>query len=570
MTDDQGYGDLGCHGNDVIKTPNIDAFYEDSVRMTDFHVGPTCAPSRSGLYTGHYANSTGVWHTIGGRSLLRENEWTIADAFRDSGYRTGLFGKWHLGDEFPFRPHDRGFDDAVFHGGGGISQTPDYWGNDYFDDTYSVNDEKKAFKGYCTDVFFNEGLNFIEENKDEPFLCFIPTNAPHGPFNVDNKYTDLYPDVTPAQRARFYGMITNVDENFGILREKLKGWGLEENTILIFMTDNGTATGCSQDEDQFITGGFNAGMRGTKNSPYEGGHRVPFFIRWPEGNLLGGRDVHELTANVDFMPTLMELCGIDVPEERTFHGQSVASLVKGENMAELKERIIVTDSQRLTNPEKWRSSSSMMGKWRLVNGKELYNIADDPEQRTDLALNYSELVDVLRAGYEKWWEMVSVQFDVEIPHHLNREKSIRLNTHDWRNENCETAFHQGMIRNPRMCNGYFEIVVDEAGEFEIELRRWPKEAGHAVTAGIEGDDIEWSKEFVYKDSVSMFTGGAALDIKEARLKIGDQELSKSVTSDEVGTVFRMNLESGPCHLQSWYTGNDGLELGAYYLYIKPV
>ena len=252
LTDDQGYGDLGCMGNEIIQTPHIDAFYDISVRLTDFHVGPTCAPTRAGLMTGHYANSTGVWHTIGGRSLLRKNEWSLADALKEAGYATGIFGKWHLGDEAPYRPQDRGFDEVVIHGGGGISQTPDHWGNDYFDDTYRVGEGLKKFSGYCTDVFFEEGIKFIEKNRDRPFICFLPTNAPHSPYNVDKKYSSPYKGKVPEPRDRFYGMISNIDENFGRLRARLQELDLEQNTILIFMTDNGSSCGTSIDEQGYV------------------------------------------------------------------------------------------------------------------------------------------------------------------------------------------------------------------------------------------------------------------------------------------------------------------------------
>ena len=170
LTDDQGYPPLGCHGHPFIQTPYLDAFHGESVRFGQFHTGTTCAPTRAGLMTGHYCNSTGVWHTIGGRSLLRRDEWSLATALSEAGYSTGMFGKWHLGDEYPYRPQDRGFQRVVCHGGGGISQQPDYWGNDYFDDTYMVDGEPKAYEGYCTDVFFREALAFIEANRDDPFL----------------------------------------------------------------------------------------------------------------------------------------------------------------------------------------------------------------------------------------------------------------------------------------------------------------------------------------------------------------------------------------------------------------
>ena len=236
LTDDQGYGDLGCHGNEVIRTPCLDHFRQDAVRFTDYHVGSTCAPTRAGLLTGHYCNSDGVWHTIGGRSLLRADEWTLADALTSAGYRTGHFGKWHLGDSPPYRPHERGFAESVYHAGGGIGNTGDAWGNDYFDDTYFKNGVPTPYEGYCTDVFFREGRHFIQENADRPFFCYIATNAPHGPLNIAPHYVGQYRDATPHEdRARFYGMITNIDENFGRLRAMLDELGVADNTILIFM-----------------------------------------------------------------------------------------------------------------------------------------------------------------------------------------------------------------------------------------------------------------------------------------------------------------------------------------------
>ena len=317
LTDDQGYGDLASTGNPILSTPNLDGFHKESARLTNFHVGPVCAPTRAGLLTGHYACSTGVWYTSSGRSLLRRDERTLADVLAASGYRTAIFGKWHLGDNAPYRPEDRGFETATVHNGGGISQTPDFWGNDYFDDTYMVNGQRQAFRGYCTDVWFAEALRFIHENRQRPFFCYIATNAPHGPFNVPARYFEAYRGKVPEQRARFYGMIANLDENFGRLRVALNNLGLEKNTIVAFMTDNGTSAGCALDGSGFLREGYNAGMRGKKGSPYEGGHRVPFFIHWPSGGLVHGVDITQLAANIDIMPTLLELCG--VPPESVTH-----------------------------------------------------------------------------------------------------------------------------------------------------------------------------------------------------------------------------------------------------------
>jgi len=436
LTDDQGAGELGCYGNPVIRTPNIDSFYDESVHLTDYHVGPTCAPTRAGLMTGHYHNSTGVWHTIGGRSLLRKDEWCLATALSENGYTTGIFGKWHLGDAYPYRPQDRGFQQTAVHGGGGVAQTPDYWGNNYNDDTYCVNGTWTPFEGYCTDIWFDQALAFIEANRERPFFCYVSTNAPHSPFIVDEAYSDPYVDqVETRDRANFYGMITKIDENFGVLMQKLDEWGLSDNTILIFMTDNGTAAGATLDADQFVVGGYNAGMRGIKGSPYDGGHRVPFFARWPAGGIGGKRDVTALTANVDIMPTLL---------------------------VEWPDRVMVTDSQRIAHPIKWRQSAAMTRRWRLINGRELYDILVDPEQRNDLAAEFPEVVAQLREGYEVWWDKVSEQFDGTIPITLGRAAA-------------------GLV-----CNGYWEVDVAQSGRYRFELRRWPREEARAIAAGIAG------------------------------------------------------------------------------------
>ena len=311
ITDDQGYGDLACHGNPVIETPHLDQLHSESTRFTNFHVDPLCAPTRAGLLTGRYAYRTGVTAAFGGRSILRRGEVTMADIFRNNGYRTGQFGKWHLGDNYPYRPNERGFDESVTCWSGGVTQAADYWGNDYFDDTYYRNNQPEKFSGYCTDVYFNEAIRFVEENRQQPFFLYLPTNAPHAPYFVDRKYSKPYLDrgVAP-QMAAFYGMITNLDENVGRLRAKLSELELEENTIFIFMTDNGTAAGVLTPKEQSDWKGFNAGMRERKGSQYDGGHRVPFFIRWPAGGIDGPKDVGRLAAHIDVLPTLIQLVGL--------------------------------------------------------------------------------------------------------------------------------------------------------------------------------------------------------------------------------------------------------------------
>jgi len=570
LTDDQGYPPMGAHGHPFVRTPHLDAFHGDSVRFEQFHTGTTCAPTRSGLMTGHYCNSTGVWHTIGGRSLLRRNEWTLATALGDAGYRTGLFGKWHLGDEYPYRPQDRGFQRVVCHGGGGISQQPDYWGNDYFDDTYWDDGEQKAFEGYCTDVFFREALSFIEGNKDQPFFAYISTNAPHGPWNVEPHYRDLYTEDTDSDKyARFLGMITNIDENFGRLRDKLRELGLEDNTILIFMSDNGQ-TGLGDPAAQM----YNADMRGMKGSPYDGGHRVPFLVRWPDGGLSTGRSIGQLTSYVDFMPTLLDLCGVDVPVGRSFHGESLRPLLEGNTDAYWSERIITTDTQRIPHPLKWRLSCVMKDTWRLVNRTELYNLADDPSQTTNIAADHPELVRDLRQAYDEWWDLCAEQMDDDIPMSIGadvQDKTV-LRAHDLRDNREGTWLcGQGQIRAGGRCDGWWEIMVEREGEYEFDLRRWPEEAGHRVRGTIEGDDVTYREDGIQPGAEGTYSGGVALDIDTAGVNVSGLPTKwVSVSPDDRGAVIRMHLPAGPRRVRAQFSSANGFFTSAYYVYVRRV
>jgi len=478
----------------------------------------------------------------------------MADVFKANSYRTGMFGKWHLGDNYPFRPHDRGFEVALFHGGGGVSQTPDYWGNDYFDDTYFRNGIPESYDGYCTDVWFSEAMKFIESNKDKPFFCYIATNAPHAPYNVDNSYSDQYRGKVPDYRANFYGMITNIDENVGILRAKLSKLGIEDDTILIWMTDNGSSAGSSLDREGFVREGYNAGMRGMKGWEYDGGHRVPFFIRWTNGGLSQGRDIDQISANIDVLPTLIDLCGLKAFEYDRFNGTSLKPLLY--DQARWNDRVIVTDSQRVEYPIKWRKSAVMTNHWRLINGIELYDILSDLEQRNNIAEKYPDVVQELRKHYELWWELVSATFDKDCPIIIGseHEKVSRITTHDWHGEEC--AWNQGQIREGLVCNGYWVIEVAKDGEYLFEMRRWPREEDRTINEGIPGEISGW------------YHGGKALSLQTARITIGDQEQTKVIEPDMKGITFTFDLKAGITHLQTFLSNSEGLELGAYYVYVQ--
>ncbi len=477
MTDDQGHGDLSCHGNPVLKTPQIDALFGDSLRLTDYHVAPTCSPTRCALLTGHWTNRTGVWHTIMGRSMLRVNELTMGQVFRDAGYATGMFGKWHLGDNYPYRPEDRGYSEVLRHGGGGVGQTPDYWDNAYFDGAYWRNGKVEPVNGFCTDVFFEGAKRFIQEQKEQgkPFLAYIATNAPHGPMHSPIASSKPYEDQG-VNLANFYGMIANIDDNVGKLRSFLRDEGLERNTIFIFTTDNGTSSGARV---------FNSGMRGQKGSPYDGGHRVPFFIHWPEGGFTGGRDVSPITAHVDVLPTLIDLCGVASPQGVKFDGRSIAPLLRGEDGA-WPDRILITDSQRVKDPIKWRQSAVMTSQWRLVNQTELYDMREDPGQTTNVAGSHPQVVRRLVNFYEAWWKELEPTFANETAIYLGHpaENPARLTSHDWITTG-STPWNQSHVRqamNGEKNTGYWNVNVVEAGQYEVRLRRWPLETDQPLDA----------------------------------------------------------------------------------------
>lgn len=575
ITDDQGYGDIAAHGNPYIITPNMDKLHSESVRFTDFHVSPTCSPSRAALMTGRYTNRTGAWHTIAGWSMMRSEEKTLANMFEENGYATGIYGKWHLGDNYPYRVQDRGFQESVVHGGGGVQQTPDYWGNDYFDDTYFENGKPKKYEGYCTDVFFDEAISFIENKKEEPFFCYISTNAPHGPFNVPPSYEDMYSkyddSVLTQGQKQFFGMITNIDDNLGKLRQKLSDLNIADNTILIFMTDNGTALGWARKDRKDPNGGhrgFNANMKGTKNHPYEGGHRVPFFIHWKDGNIQGGRDISALTAHIDVMPSLSALCGINLPKgHQPIDGKNLVPLIKGTEV-DWADRILVTDSQREQVPARWRKTSVMKEEWRLVNENELYNIQEDPSQSNNIADQYPELVNELKAGYDLWWESVSENFEEEmyITVGSHKEPISVLTTHDWHAPNGNQNWNQLGIRKGGYGNGYWTIDVEHRGEYEISLRRYPKESNLKFSDRPPGYTNEQQPGLN-----SEVPDGKPLTFVSAKIKVGEklsEEVAIDLNKEEV--TINTTLEKGKTKLWTYLTDNDGEETGAYYAYVKKL
>jgi len=567
LTDDQGYGDLSCHGNPVLKTPALDKLYAEAIRLTDFHVMPMCTPTRGQLMTGRHALANGAYCVCSGRTFLRRDMPTMAELFAAGGYRTGLFGKWHLGDNVPHRPNDRGFQEAVYHLGWGITSTPDSWNGDYFDDCFRHNGRTEQYRGYCTDVFFDEARKWLRERaaRHEPFLLYLAPNAPHGPFYCPDKYKQPYQHLD-ADTAGFFGMIANLDENFAKLDATLTEAGVRENTILIFMTDNGGTGGIKV---------FNAGMRGAKASLYEGGHRVPCFIRWPAGRLRPAGDVGELADIRDVLPTLLDLCGVTRPEGVRFDGVSLTPLLRGKQQPEIAQRMLVVQFGGLveSDPKPW-DSAVMWQKWRLVGGKELYDIHADPAQENDLALQQPAVVARLRAHYEQWWAGVQPALGEfgAIRVGADRENPVSLSCMDWLASKLtpasqpfdirllgRTEVKEGSLPGGRpqpVLNGPWNLHVERTGQYQISLRRWPREADTPITAGLPP----------YQGVDGAFPAGVALPIVAARLKIGDFDVRKPLNPGDKAVTFDVRLPAGPAQLQTWFYDSSDREIcGAFYV-----
>ncbi len=418
MTDDQGKGDLSCLGNTDLRTRNIDRLYRQSSRFTDFHVSPTCAPTRSAMMSGRHEFKNGVTHTIKERERMALSTVTIAEVLQRAGYKTGIFGKWHLGDEDAYQPHSRGFGEVFIHGAGGIGQAyegscadaPPNQQNRYFDTVVRHNRTFVETSGFCTDVFFQQALGWIKERKDDdaPFFAYISTNAPHGPMIAPEKYKKPFLaagfDENTAGR---YGMIVNIDDNMGLLMQKLNEWYLRDNTLLIFMTDNGQA-GRSAKKNGERYALHTAGLRDGKGSPHEGGTRVPAFWRW-DGVLTAGQDIDALTAHIDLYPTFTALAGAKLPKKmQKLDGRSMVPLLADAD-ANWPDRHLFTHTGRWAKGEdpelsKYKKCAVRNAQFRLVNTDELYDIKADPGETNNVIDKHPDVTEAMQAEYEAWWK----------------------------------------------------------------------------------------------------------------------------------------------------------------------
>ena len=564
VIDDIGYGDIDIlHPSDELETPNLDSLYKQSLRLTDFHVGTTCSPSRASFMTGRSVNAGGVWHTIAGREILRENEQTVAEVFKSNGWTTGVFGKWHLGEGFPFAPRFRGFDVSIIHGGGGVGQGPDYWENDYYSGVDFEGNDTRAdyyfdrgvpFKAdkFCTDLWFDRAQKFIKQSveNDKPFFCYIPTNAAHGPFNAPHGY-----------KKGFDGLIENVDHNVGEFDKFLASQGIKDDVLVIFTTDNGTA------------GKRFGGLRGKKGSHFDGGHNVPCFVRWKNGGMAGeassSRDIVSLTAAMDWMPTFIDLFGFTRPEGgKQLHGLSLKDMLLDPGY-QAKPRTLCVDTQRGADLVKWKKACIMHDdvvdgkikhKWRLTRDNdskpfELFDFQADRDTNT-VVDGQEDLIGNLSKQYDQWWDEIATDWKPYPAFVLNddKEEELTLHAHSWIG-NGGTPWHQNHVKKGTKGSGIHSVRFDKPGTYQFELRRWPREDGGSITGP------------------SKTGGGQKIAAKTARISVdGAGKAIADIPPEASFVTLELEISNGQATTleTEFLDENDKRIVGAYYVYIKRI
>jgi arylsulfatase A-like enzyme len=454
ITDDQGYGDLGFTGNPHVKTPVIDQLAHESIRLTHFYVSPVCAPTRSSLMTGRYSLRTGVRDTYNGGAMMATEEITVAEMLNEAGYTTGIFGKWHLGDNYPFRPGDQGFEESLIHLSGGMGQPGDFTtffkgDSSYYNPILWYNGKPKEYKGYCSDIFADEAVEFIEKHHNKPFFCYLSFNAPHTPLQVPDKYYDLYKDIDPASgfkkddrpfpqmsekdkedARKIYAMVSNIDDNVGKLLQKLEELKIADNTLVIFMTDNGPQQRR-----------YNAGMRGLKSNVFRGGIRVPFYFRLP-ALFEGKREIETALAHIDIMPTLADLCHASLPADRTMDGISFLPLLKGENKEEFDTRPLFFYWTR-RYPELYNNIALQKGPYKLIGQTsqnasaedfELFNIKEDEFEKKNILPDNKALAAEMKRELDQIIQDITGSFHLQNPPRIEigseHENPVYLNRND--------------------------------------------------------------------------------------------------------------------------------------------
>jgi len=459
LTDDQGWGDLSLNGNPVLETKNLDNLAIEGTRLNNFYVSPLCAPTRAGILTGRYHLQTGVVSVSNGLEIMKSDETTLAELFKANGYQTGAFGKWHNGAHYPNRPNDQGFDEFLGFTEGHLSN--------YFNTDLNRNGKTVKTKGYISDVLTDEAIQFIDKNKDKPFFCYVPYNAPHSPFQVPDKYFDKYKGKNlDDELATVYGMVENVDDNVGRLLKYLKDKNLEENTIVIFMTDNGP-NGLR----------YNGVMRGIKGSVHEGGVRVPFFIKWP-GKIKSQTVEETLTANIDIYPTLLELCKLEPIATKPLDGISFASLLLDRPSSLIENRKIFTNVNFMQIPASLNAGGFRDNQYRYVyeqNESQLYFLKVDPLEQNDLAKKEPQLTSKYELAYKQWFASATAELTYNNPVILSA-KGLELPSYEavlttgLKYKEGHGWAHDWIATWPSTNDSlYWKIDCEKAGNYQLEI-----------------------------------------------------------------------------------------------------
>lgn len=546
LSDDQGYGDFSMHGNPILQTPTLDKLAHESIELTNFHVAPLCTPSRGQLMTGLDAYHNKAASVGSASGIVRRDVDMMPELLKKYGYSTGLFGKWHLGESYPDRPMDKGFDKSIWIKGWGLLSETEY-DNDYYETRFLDSLTTKYSNKYCSNLWFDKAMEWMDESakNDKPFFTYIALNAPHGPFDSPKQDYDFYKDkVSNEKTASFFGMIKNIDRNMSRLENWMEAKGLKENTILVYMTDNGTAQG----EEV-----FNADMRGKKTSLYEGGHRVTCFIRWPNGNLVGPIKIDVPTQVQDILPTLLEL--IDSKQKKQiFDGVSLSPLFYSKSKFE--ERMFVVQYGAI--PAKKYEGCVVFGNWRLVGEEELYNIKTDPSQTKNVANSNPKIVMEMKNHYENWWSELEHGRKELVPLVVgsDKENPVVLNSSNWLDNPVNTQWKVAMgggLKN----GGESYINVEQTGTYRIELNRWPFHLNTKLNS--KGPEFSIGGKSINQ--------GKALDISYGCMSIGNEEIKIQKAERNSSYIsFQIELEKGETQFRGWFMDNNKNNIcGAYYV-----
>lgn len=454
LTDDQGYGDIGAHGNPYLKTPHMEAIGEEGMEMTHFFSYPNCSASRAAILTGRYPYRTGVTAVTQVDHFMNSSEITLAEILKDNGYSTGIFGKWHIGDNCPMRPSDQGFEEVLVHKGGGIGQAAGPAGNTYFDPILEHNNESKKYEGYCDDIFTDAALDFMGENKDKPFFAYLATNLPHFPLEVPDSKAERFRKLgLHEDNVLTYGMIENIDDNVGKVLAKVKALGIEDNTIVIFMSDNGPRH--RRTKNDVYPGRYVANLRGTKTSVYECGIRVPFYVKWPKV-IASEQKTPTMGTVIDLLPTLLDACDVPAPEGVHLDGRSLLPLWKDKEVKN-EDRPFFVQMHYGPTPFKYMHFAVRMQEYKLVSphdfphgilyqptddelekvldNLELYNVIEDPTERINIAADHPEKVEELLAMYESWFDEVTEERSAKGIQRIHlgsdAQRNVNLSRFDW-------------------------------------------------------------------------------------------------------------------------------------------